>query len=174
MNKVYLRELVKQDINANYLNGFADDQVTEYLEVNGKSLTVDAVVEYIKLGKETGTYFMYAVCLEENNQQIGNLKIGPIDKKHALSDLVAVIWDKNYWGKGIATCAIKQGNKKAFEQHNIRKLTGGIYSGNLGSIKAYTKAGWIIEGTLQNHYVVNGKFEDRVIVSCFNPCYDEG
>ena len=114
---------------------------------------------------------MYAVCLIENDQHIGNLKVGPIDNKQKISDLVTVIWNKAYWGKGLASEAIKLGNKLAFEKHNIRKLNGGMYSDNVGSIKAYTRAGWIIEGTLQNHYMHNGKLQDRVIVSCFNPSY---
>ena len=87
------------------------------------------------------------------------------------SDLVTVIWDEEYWGKGLATESIKLGNKLAFEKYNIRKLTGGMYSSNIGSVKAYTKAGWIIEATHQNHYIVNGKLEDKIIVSCFNPTF---
>ncbi|MGJ8661941.1 MAG: GNAT family N-acetyltransferase, partial [Bacteroidota bacterium] len=122
-------------------------------------------------GRETKQFYMYAVCLTESGKHIGNLKVGPIDYKNMNSDLVTVIWDRNEWGKGLATEAIKLGNKIAFEEYNIRKLTGGMYSSNVGSIKAYTKAGWIIEGTLQNQYVLNGKLEDRVMVSCFNPCY---
>lgn len=167
---VFLRELTEQDINQNYLNGFANENVTEFLEVDGKKLTKEMVVEYMNKGRINNSYFMYAVCSKEGNQ-IGNLKIGPINHTHKTSDLVTVIWDDNYWGKGLATEAIKLGNKIAFEKHNIRKLTGGIYSSNIGSIKAYTKAGWIKEGILQNHYIVNGKLEDRVIVSCFNPTF---
>lgn len=172
MSRVYLRPLEPADINENYLKGFRDDSVLAFLEVNGKSLTREDVIDYIKTGLDSGSYFMYAVCLKENNEHIGNLKIGPIDGKHSLADLVTVIWNKNYWGKGLATDAIKEGNRIAFNEHNIRKLNGGIYASNIGSIKAYTKAGWIIEGKLQNQYFVDGKLEDRVIVSCFNPHYD--
>ena len=167
-----MRELTKEDVNQNYLEGFANEEVTEFLEVDGKSLSIEKVIEYIKYGFETKSYFMYAVCLKDNDKHIGNLKIGPIDYKHMLSDLVTVIWDREQWGKGLATDAIKEGNRLAFEKYNIRKLTGGIYENNIGSIKAYTKAGWIIEGRLFNHYIVKGKFEDRVLVSCFNPFYD--
>jgi [ribosomal protein S5]-alanine N-acetyltransferase len=170
-SSIFLRELLESDVNSNYLEGFSDEIVTSFLEVDGKNLTKEDVIEYMNYGRATKSYFMYAVCLKHNNQQIGNLKIGPIDYNNMLSDLVTVIWDKNYWGKGLATEAIKLGNKLAFEEYNIRKLTGGIYSENIGSIKAYPKAGWIIEGKLQNHYIVGGKLEDRILVSCFNPAF---
>ena len=171
MSRVYLRELTSEDVNKNYLEGFANPDVSEFLEVDGENLTKEAVIEYIQTGRDTQRYFMYAVCLKNNNKQIGNLKIGPIDRNHKLSDLVTVIWDREQWGKGLATEAIKEGNKLAFEKFNIHKLTGGVYEKNIGSIKAYTKAGWIIEGALQNHYIVDGKFQDRVIISCFNPYF---
>lgn len=169
--RVYLRELEPNDINQDYLDGFKDDDVTQFLEVNGKSLSKESVIAYIEAGIQSKSYFMYAICLQESSRQIGNLKIGPINYEHMTSDLVTVIWDKSQWGKGLATDAIKLGNKLAFDTYNIRKLSGGMYSGNIGSINAYTKAGWFVEGRLFNHYIVNGKFEDRVIVSCFNPCY---
>jgi [ribosomal protein S5]-alanine N-acetyltransferase len=173
MKRVYLRELMESDINEDYLKGFSDDDVLNFLEVDGKNLTKDAVVEYIREGRENKSYYMYAVCLLDSDKHIGNLKIGPINWKHMFSDLVTVIWDKQYWGKGLATDAIKEGNKLAFDKYNIRKLTGGMYANNMGSIKAYTKSGWIIEGKLQNHFIENGKFVDYVLVSCFNPCFDQ-
>lgn len=168
--RVFLRELTKEDVTDNYLKGFQSDNVTAFLEVDGKTLTAEDVVDYMNAGRESGNYFMYAVCTNEG-KHIGNLKVGPIDHKHKTSDLVTVIWDEDYWGKGLATESIKLGNKLAFENHNIRKLTGGMYSSNIGSVKAYTKAGWIVEATLQNHYLLNGKLEDRIIVSCFNPTF---
>jgi RimJ/RimL family protein N-acetyltransferase len=140
--------------------------------VDGKSLTIQAVIDYIKSGRDSNKYFMYAICLKGSAKHIGNLKVGPIDCKHSVSDLVTVIGDRSEWGKGYATEAIKLGNKLAFEHHNIRKLSGGMYASNGGSIKAYTNAGWIVEGRLFNHYIVDGKYEDRVIVSCFNPSFE--
>ncbi|GIV28437.1 MAG: N-acetyltransferase [Bacteroidia bacterium] len=171
--RIYLRELTHDDVNEEYLSWFRDNEVTSFLEVDGKSLTKKIVEDYIDEGKRTGTYYMYAICLVENNKHIGNLKVGPINKKHNVSDLVCVIGDKNYWGKGLATEAISLGNQLAFEKYGIRKLHGQIYSDNIGSIKAYCKAGWIIEGVIKNRYVVNGKYLDQILVSCHNPKYFE-
>lgn len=168
---LFLRELKDSDVCEEYLSWFRDDEVTRFLEVDGKALTVESVKEYIRSGRDSRRYFMYAICLTEG-KHIGNLKVGPIDWKHSLSDLVVVIGDRSQWGKGYATEAIKLGNRLAFENYNLRKLSGGMYASNVGSIKAYTNAGWIIEGRLFNHYVVEGKLEDRVVVSCFNPAFD--
>ena len=44
-----------------------------------------------------------------------------------------------------------------------------VYWGNIGSVKAYLRADWIIEGILRDHYIVNGESQDRILVACFNP-----
>jgi len=166
-----LRPLKEEDVNEEYLSWFRDKEVTKYLGVDGDSLTVDIVKDYIKKGLDTKSYFMYAICLEENGKHIGNLKIGPIDYKHAYSDLITVIGDRTQWGKDLASEAIQLGIKLAFEKYNMRKLSAGIISGNIGSIKAYTKAGFIIEGTLKDQYVIDNEYQNRVLVGCFNPNY---
>ena len=171
MQRIYLRPLITDDIDERYLNGFKNESVLSFLEVEGKTLTKQIVVDYMKEGISTKTYFMYAICLKDNDLQIGNLKVGKINLKHMFSDLVTVIWDQNYWGKGLATESIKLGNKIAFEKHNIRKLTGGMYASNIGSYKAYTNAGWFKEGVLKNHLFDGKKFQDQILISCFNPFY---
>jgi ribosomal-protein-alanine N-acetyltransferase len=100
MKRVYLRELTHDDINDNYLSWFRNNEVTSFLEVDGNSLTYQMVSDYIDEGRNNGSYFMYAICLAENDLHIGNLKIGPINHKHRVADLVCVIGDRSQWGKG--------------------------------------------------------------------------
>jgi len=171
MNRVYLRTLRITDVNENYLNWFNDSDVTKFLEIRGKDLSKDIVRNYIQEGRKTKSYYMYAICLSKNKRHIGNLKIGPINYKHKVSDLITVIGDKDYWGQGLGAEAIKLGISLAFKKHKIRKLSAGVYSGNIDSIKAYKKAGFIIEGRLKEQFIVDGKYHDRIIIGCFNPDY---
>src|SRR5690606_4896108 len=106
-----------------------------------------------------------------NDLLIGTVKIGPVNKKQKTSDLVTLIGNRNYLGKGLAPEIIKLGNKIAFEKHDIRKLYGGMYMSNIPSIKGYTRAGWIVEGRLKGFYWNEGKNEDRLLVTCLNPKY---
>ena len=169
MTRVFLRPLEKNDIDDNYLSWFRDEEVTKFLEVDGNALTKEMVEEYINLGLHSQTYYLFAICLFDSKKHIGNLKIGPINHFHSFSDLVTVIGDRSQWKKGLATEAIDLGIKLAFEKYNIRKLTCGIYSENISSVKAYTNAGFFVESTLKDHFLVDGKYQDKIIVSCFNP-----
>ena len=161
---VSLRPLTESDITGRYLSWFRDERVTRYLEA--KNLTRQEAIDHLRRGIESGDWFLYAICVD--GLHIGNLKIGPIDRRHGLADLVTIIGDPDYWGRGYATEAVRQGVALAWSL-GIRKLAAGIWSDNIGSVKAYTRAGFTIEATLRDHYLLNGKPQDRVCVSAWNP-----
>jgi [ribosomal protein S5]-alanine N-acetyltransferase len=162
-----LRPLEESDITARYLAWFADPDVTRFLEV--RNLTASDSKTYLNAGRASRSYFLYAICLSESGRHIGNLKIGPIDWRHRIADLVTVIGDKACWGRGLASEAIALGSRVAFEFYGLRKLHGAILAGNTGSIKAYLRGGWDIEGRLRAHRLVEGSAMDLVLVSCLAP-----
>jgi ribosomal-protein-alanine N-acetyltransferase len=167
--RIYLRRLETSDVNERYLSWLKNQKVNAYLEVDGNELKLEDIENYILEGPRTGNYYMYAICLNESDLHIGNVKVGPINQKHLVSDLPVIIGDPEFWGKGLAVEAIQLGNQIAFEEHGIRKLHGQIYRDNIGSIKAYCRGGWIIEGVIRGRYYSEGKAMDQVLVSCNNP-----
>lgn len=164
--RVYLRPLTDDDVTERYLAWFRDEEVTKFLE--SSNLTKADVIEYLRRGRESGSYHMYAVVMKETEAHVGNVKIGSIDKCHGVSGLSTLIGDRAVWGQGIGSDAIRIANKIAFDQYGIRKLSAGIYGENIGSIKAYTNAGWVIEGRQVGQYVVGGEIRDGVLIACFN------
>lgn len=170
--RIYLRALQEADVDDAYLSWFQDQSVTEYLEV--REITHEEARQYILEGRRSRGYFMYGVFLRDSGLHIGNLKVGPVVWPHLVSDLVTVIGRRECWGKGFATEAIRLGNKIAFEHLGLRKLSGGIVEGNTGSVKAYTSAGWVIEGRLKGQYLVGGEARDRIVVACYNPAFFPG
>ena len=97
-NDIYVRLLSKSDITERYLSLFKNDLVTRFLDVN---LSREKVLSYIRNGHDTGSYYINAICLMCNDFHIGNIKIGPIKRKDGKSDLVTVVGDNSYWGKGV-------------------------------------------------------------------------
>lgn len=163
---VYLRDLDEDDVTERYVSWFADAEFTGFLEA--RNLTRDQIIDHLRHGQKTGDYFMYAIVLKETGQHVGNTKLGPFDRDNGVSDLSTVIGEKSCWGKGIGRAAIQIANTLAFNLHGVRKLSAKIHGDNVGSIKAYTGAGWEIEGRFADHVIVDGKLQDVVLVSCFN------
>lgn len=170
-NKIFLRPLVVTDIDVEYTLWYENnDGHLDYFTGSGRKFNSDILIQDYNEGIKCGRWFYY-IIENENNKRIGNIKIGPIDIKNKTSDLVCLIGNRSFLGKGIASDAIIIANKIAFEKYDIRRLHGGMYASNIASIKAYTKAGWIIEGIFTGFYLVKGAPEDRVCVACFNPSY---
>ncbi|MCX6165436.1 MAG: GNAT family protein [Ignavibacteriae bacterium] len=89
---------------------------------------------------------------------------------HKFGDISLLIGEKDYWGKGIAYESIKLLTKFAFNSLNIHKLKAGCYADNIGSAKAFEKVGFEREGIFKKQWMVNGKYQDEIILSL---CYED-
>jgi [ribosomal protein S5]-alanine N-acetyltransferase len=169
VNRVELRPLQAEDITDRYIAWFRDPDVIRYLD--SSHFEKEDTLRYLQHGLETRSYFMHAIIDRATDTHIGNLKIGPISWKHGVSDLITVIGDSAYWGRGYATEAIRAGINLAFTTYRMRKLSAGIATGNEGSLKAYTRAGFVVEGVLKGQFIIGDTIADRIEIGCFNPDY---
>lgn len=172
--KVALRPLTEADFTERYLAWFADPVVTRFLEA--RNITCADAIEHLRQGLDDEAWRLYAICHPDDGRHVGNLKIGPIDWRHRVSDLVTVIGDRTAWGQGLARAAIAQGVAIAFGDLNLRKLSASIDARNIGSIKAYTAAGFAVEARLPDQFMdcsgAEPVLSDKVYVGCFNPEFE--
>lgn len=169
--QVYIKKILVSEITDSVMDWFNDAQLMKYYTNSRKQITKDSLLDAIEDGEKKGNQFTFGIYCKENNHLIGTLKLGPINFFHKTSDLVALIGDRNYLGKRLAPQAIALGNKLAFDFFDLRKLYGGMYESNIPSIKAYLRAGWLVEARIKGQYIVDGVSEDRIEVGCFNPKY---
>lgn len=67
-------------------------------------------------------------------------------------------------GMGIGTAAISQIVEFAFVRCNLRRVHLQAISSNVAAIRAYEKAGFVIEGRQREHAWVRGRYEDIVVM----------
>ena len=67
-------------------------------------------------------------------------------------------------GRGIGTAAITQLIEFGFVRRNLRRIHLQAIASNLGAIRAYEKAGFVVEGRLRQHAWVRGAYEDIVLM----------
>jgi len=65
-----------------------------------------------------------------------------------MGDVSLFIGEKNAWGKGFATLAIKLISYYVFSLLSLRKLSADAYQTNIASTKAFIKADYQINGAL--------------------------
>jgi [ribosomal protein S5]-alanine N-acetyltransferase len=162
--RIYLREVRLTDVNENYYRWMNDKEVTRYLESRFYPNSMEKLAEYVttKLGDRNNIFL--AIVQKDGDRHIGNIKLGPIDWIHRVGDLGLIIGEKDCWGKGYASEAISLVVEYAFGQLNLRKVTAGCYALNQGSIKAFQKAGFVIEGVRRQHYYCGGSYDDGILL----------
>lgn len=65
-------------------------------------------------------------------------------------------------GRGIGTAAIVQLVEFGFVRHNLRRIHLQAIASNVAAIRAYEKAGFVVEGRQRQHAWVRGAYEDIV------------
>jgi len=118
--------------------------------------------------KNSTNDYLFGVFLKDKSEHIGNIKIGNIEQIHRSGDVGILLGNRKQWGKGYATEAIKLATRYAFEELNLHTLTAGMYVNNIGSQKAFMKAGYTEVGRLKNHRFYKGEFVDVIIMEIEN------
>jgi RimJ/RimL family protein N-acetyltransferase len=117
---------------------------------------------------ESTNNYLFGIFDYNTEKHIGNIKLGLINPIHKYAEVGLVIGDKSFWGKGIGTEAIKLVVEFAFNTLLLNKVTAGIYSNNIASLKAFQKLGFEIEGHQKKQFLFNGQYIDRYLVGKIN------
>jgi len=167
-NRVYLRQVELSDVNQVYVSWLNDPEVNKYLETRFDVQTMESVHNYVEKMAVNKDELFFAICLKENDKHIGNIKLGPINYEHKFGEVSLFIGVKDQWGKGYATESISILSHYALDELKLHKLTAGCYANNIGSVKAFKKAGFIEEGIWKNQYLCNGEYVDRICFALIN------
>jgi RimJ/RimL family protein N-acetyltransferase len=67
-------------------------------------------------------------------------------------------------GRGVGTEAVRQLVEFGFRRRNLRRIHLQAIASNLGALRSYEKAGFVVEGRLREHAWVRGAYEDIVLM----------
>jgi len=163
-NSIYLELLSPDNGSEEYASWMNDPEIYQYLESKWRQITVEDLKEYIKSINDGKNNFLFGIFDKATDKHIGNIKVGPIQHVHRYGDIGIIVGNKNYWGKGVATEAIKLIVQFAFEDLNLNKVTAGMYDINRGSLKAFEKNGFRQVGIWKNHVFFKGEYIDQFIM----------
>lgn len=148
--RVTIRPISLEDVNQTYVNWLRDPEVNQYLETRHTEQTLASVGDFVRAMIASPDQHLFAICMD--GKHVGNIKVGPIKHPHQLADVSLFIGDRGAWGKGVATAAIRLISRFAILTLGLKKLNAGVYGPNLGSAKAFLKAGYTQEGLRRRHY----------------------
>lgn len=99
--------------------------------------------------------------IEAEGQPVGGVSLFGFDELARYAE-VGIELVPEARGRGIGTAAIAQIVEFAFVRRNLRRLHLEAIASNVGAIRVYEKAGFVVEGRQREHAWVRGAYEDIV------------
>jgi RimJ/RimL family protein N-acetyltransferase len=114
-----------------------------------------------KASESGGTNAQFVV--DVNGVGVGTVSLFGFDElaRHAE---VGIALTAEARGKGVGTAAISQIVEFAFVRCNLHRVHLEVIASNLGAIRSYEKAGFVVEGRQREHAWVRGHYEDNVVM----------
>lgn len=103
----------------------------------------------------------------KSKEYIGNISLMNIDWFSGTAELGIFIGNKDYWGKGYGSDAIRTLLRFAFFQLGLRKVFLRVMGSNVRAQRCYRKVGFKEVGRMKAHFLKNGEYEDMVLMEIF-------
>lgn len=125
--------------------------------------TVKDAKEFIDATLSAKKDTQYAFVITYDDKVIGSISVFRKDNVHKLTAELGYYIAESYWGRGIATLAVKQICAYAFENTDIVRIFAEVYAHNKASCRVLEKAGFQFEGVLHQNVVKNGQIIDTMM-----------
>lgn len=115
------------------------------------------IKEFVEKSKEKkSSSFRFSVHTLADDKLIGGVGLWINSWSTAEAWLGISIGDREYWGKGYGTDAVRLAVQYGFIELNLRRVSLGLHAYNERARKAYEKVGFKMEGTMRGEGVRDG------------------
>ncbi|XP_042516056.1 uncharacterized N-acetyltransferase p20-like [Macadamia integrifolia] len=161
-SNISLRPLQLSDLDA-FMAWASDDQVSRFCTWNTYT-SKEAALNYIKDTVLPHPWYR-AICFK--NQVVGGISVNkPKSGDDSCRRELAYGLAAKYWGRGIATQAVKLVVSSIFKEcPYLIRLEAMVDVDNIGSQRVLEKAGFHKEGVLRKYIIVKGRIVDVVMYS---------
>jgi RimJ/RimL family protein N-acetyltransferase len=127
--------------------------------------TVADAEEWLALSptQSPATNFAIATAGEPTSELIGGIGIELQTDVFRRGAELGYWLGEAYWGRGIATAAVSEFTRYAFEAFDLLRVFAGVFAWNPGSMRVLEKAGYVREGVLRQSVVKGGQVLDKML-----------
>ncbi|HLX62930.1 MAG TPA: GNAT family protein [Planctomycetota bacterium] len=161
--RIYFRPFEKAD--APTLTGFINDPAVRRTLEWHRPMNIHTEEAWIAEHNKSEDELILGIALKENDELIGSVglhKISARDRKATFGLLIGV---KDEWNKGYGTEATRLMLRHAFVELNLNRVALHVYESNPGGVRAYEKAGFVLEGRLRQCAFRDGRYVDVLCMS---------
>jgi RimJ/RimL family protein N-acetyltransferase len=141
---------------------------TEYRRLEDSGITFPWSVKQVKewmekdLLNESGRHFSFTIRTLEGDKIIGEIGLGVPSWNHADAWVGIGLGEREDWGKGYGTDAMRVILRYGFTELNLRRVSLDVFEYNPRAIRSYEKAGFVHEGQARKFLNRDGKRWDLI------------
>lgn len=142
----------------------ADSEYQRFLDAGAANrYTFKATKEFIE--KEIESMHMFTIRKLDDDRKIGMIDLSGINWQVGSAWVGIGIGERELWGKGYGTDAMRIILRYGFTQLNLNRIQLDVFSVNERGIRSYEKAGFKHEGRLHGNLLKAGVRYDEVFMS---------
>lgn len=166
-----LRPIEREDL-PHFVRWLADPEVLEFLGLHNPLSMAREEQWFEKILAGPEDEHPYAIEVVEEGgawRMIGNMALFDINTTDRSAEIGIVIGEKDFWGKGCGTEAMRQMVARGFNTLGLHRIYLRVFTENARGIECYKKVGFQLEGCLREAAWKNGKFHDMLVMSILFP-----
>ncbi len=142
---------------------------SEFLRLLDSAVAFPFTAKQIKewYEKDYSDRYEFTIRKLDDEEPLGFVELGGINWSAGNAWAGIGIGDRENWGKGIGTEAMRLMLKFGFEELNLRRISLGVFAYNLRAIHSYEKVGFKIEGRQREIVFRDGKRSDMIVMGIF-------
>lgn len=159
--RIYFRKLEKEDVSLLYR--WQND--VEVFSNMSDSLNLYSVEDTEKFYNNIKDEKNFIIVEKKSNKEIGRIALLNENYQQRNAEIIILIGEKDYWGKGYGKEAFHLLLNYVFMELNLHRVSLKVFSFNEKAIKMYEKLGFQKEGILRETLYRTGRWHDTYIMS---------
>lgn len=132
-----------------------DSKVNRFFRFNPKAVSLQTVLSFIESAQDTSLH-MHLACVNDSDEYLGTISLKNIDTQNKTGEY-AISFHPKSQGTGAARWATQEIIRKAFTECMLERVYLDVLEENSHAYHFYEKQGFVYEGTLRNHLIINGE-----------------
>lgn len=169
---VRLAPFAKEDLGAFIEDGGMQRRSTTRYMGMDFAPTIETEQEWYDKIRTSPKYMVWGIWSESGGRKtlIGNTALSNLEESpFRQMTSGSVIFNQDYWGKGIASAIHKARTWYAFREMNLARVKSAVLLPNVASKKALQKSGYFFHSLERNEQFANGAFQHLENFECLNP-----
>ncbi|MGN9841511.1 GNAT family N-acetyltransferase [Nonomuraea sp. H19] len=162
--RVHLRALEPADSEAMW-RWYHDPEVGRWMDGAPPISLAQNMEKGANRPRNTFEQMLLGIEALDDRKLIGYVALGDTDFRNGEATLQSIaIGERDRWGGGYATDALRVICRYAFEEMGLHRVTLWVVADNAAAMRAYTKVGFVAEGRRREAFRTRGERHDFVMM----------